>query len=147
MSAARDCVVVRSGSTEPGPTGLGYFVGVCSETAGSERLCLQLVRVPPGGRAKAHSHEGHETAVYVLEGEVVTWYGERLERWVVTGCGDFAYIPPAVPHVAANYAAVEAVAVIARTDPHAQESVVALPALDELPHLRNPPTGWMGVLS
>ena len=141
MSDARDCIVVRSGSAESGPTGLGYFIGVCSETTGSEHLCLQLVRVPPGGRAKAHAHEGHETALYVLEGQVVTWYGERLERWIVTRSGDFAYIPPGVPHVPANYGGVEAVAVIARTDPHAQESVVALPALDALPHLREPPAG------
>jgi uncharacterized RmlC-like cupin family protein len=27
-------------------------------------------------------------------------------------------------------------AIVARTDPHAQESVVALPHLDDLPHLR-----------
>jgi len=26
--------------------------------------------VPPGGRAKAHMHEGHETAIFVLSGEV-----------------------------------------------------------------------------
>lgn len=139
MSVSRDCVVVRTGAAEPGATGLGYFVGICSETAGSQRLCLQLVRVPAGGRASAHAHAGHETALYVLEGEVVTWYGERLERSVVTGPGDFAYIPPGVPHLPANYGASEAVAVIARTDPHAQESVLPLPDLDGLPHLLEPP--------
>jgi len=100
-----------------------------------------MLRIPPGARAKAHLHEDHETAVYVLEGEVVTWFGERLEHHVVTAPGDFAYIPPGVPHLPVNYGAAEAVALIARTDPHAQESVVSLPHLDDLPHLGRAPEG------
>jgi uncharacterized RmlC-like cupin family protein len=31
---------------------------------------MQLLTVPPGGRAKAHKHEAHETALYVLSGKV-----------------------------------------------------------------------------
>jgi uncharacterized RmlC-like cupin family protein len=139
MSERRDCVVVPSGRVEAGETGLDYFVGISAETAGSQRLCLQLVRVPPGGRAKAHLHEAHETALYVLEGKVVTWYGDGLERHMVTGAGDFGYIPAGVPHLPVNYGDIEAIAVIARTDPGAQESVVALPELDTLAHLLEPP--------
>lgn len=134
-----DCVVVRAGEAETGVTGLGYFVGISRETAGASGLCLQLVRVPPGGRAAAHVHASHETAIYVLEGEVVTWYGPGLERHATTGPGDFVYIPAGVPHLPVNYGAVEAVAVSARTDPSAQEDVVALPDLDGLDHLGNPP--------
>ncbi len=133
------CVVVAAAGAEPGSTGLEYRAGISRETAGASGISLQLVRLPPGARAGAHLHEGHETALYVLEGEVVTWYGERLERWIVTGPGDFAYIPAGVPHVPANYGAEEAVAVVARTDPNAQESVLALPELDALPHLAAPP--------
>jgi uncharacterized RmlC-like cupin family protein len=139
MTGERQCVVVRAGSQTSGATGLGYFVGISSETVGAEGLCLQLVRIPPGARAQAHVHDGHETAVYVLEGEVVTWYGDGLRRHVLTGPGDFAYIPAGVPHLPVNYGGTEAVAVIARTDANAQESVVALPELDRLPHLLGPP--------
>jgi uncharacterized RmlC-like cupin family protein len=134
-----DCIVVGAATEVAGETGLEYLAGVTSESAGTQGICLQLVRVPPGARAKAHYHERHETAIYVLEGEVVTWYGRELERHVVTGPGDFAYIPPGVAHVPANYGAVEAVAVLARTDPHAQESVVPVPELDALRHLDAPP--------
>jgi uncharacterized RmlC-like cupin family protein len=139
VSDARRCVAVRAGADTPGATGLGYFAGISSESVGAEGLCLQLVRIPAGGRAKAHLHEGHETAAYVLEGEVVTWYGEGLRRHVLTGPGDFAYIPAGVPHLPVNYGSEDAVAVIARTDAKAQESVLALPELDELPHLLEPP--------
>lgn len=134
-----DCVVVRSGESKAGATGLDYFVGVSAETAGARRLCLQLVAIPPGGRASAHLHVEHESALYVLEGEVVTWYGEGLERYAVTGPGDFLFVPAGVPHLPVNYGSVPARAVLARSDPHAQESVVALPELDTLPHLARPP--------
>jgi uncharacterized RmlC-like cupin family protein len=139
MTPDADCVVVRAGARSSGATGLDYLAGITHESAGAAGLCLELVRVPPGARARAHYHERHETALYVLEGEVVTWYGSALERHVVTGPGDFAYIPPGVPHAPANYGGVEAVAVLARTDPHAQESVVPLPDLDDLVHLGAPP--------
>ena len=41
-------------------------------------LCLHLFTIPPGGRAKPHQHESHESAVYVLSGEAGIRYGERL---------------------------------------------------------------------
>jgi uncharacterized RmlC-like cupin family protein len=135
------CVVVRSGDAEAGSTGLGYVVGISTENAGAQGLCLQIVRVPPGGRARAHVHADHETAVYVLAGEIVTWYGDGLGESAVTGPGDFLYIPAGMPHLPVNYGDVEAAAVIARTDPNAQEDVVLLPELDGLPHLLDPPAG------
>jgi uncharacterized RmlC-like cupin family protein len=136
----RGCVVVRAAERSTGSTGLDYFAGVSRESSGAQALCLQLVRVPPGGRSRAHYHDGHESAAYVLEGEVVTWYGPELEHYVITGPGDFVYIPAGVTHVPANYGSVEAVAVVARTDARAQESAVATPELDELEHLRARPT-------
>ena len=92
---------------------------------------MQLLTVPPGARAKAHKHERHETAIHVLSGEVGLWYGERLEQHMVTRAGDFVYIPADMPHLPYNMSTTEpAVAVIARTDPNEQESVVLLPELD-----------------
>jgi hypothetical protein len=49
---------------------------------------LQIVTIPPGGRAKAHRHEAHETAVHVLSGESGMWYGARLgQHLMVRGRG------------------------------------------------------------
>ncbi|HUH14383.1 MAG TPA: cupin domain-containing protein, partial [Gaiellaceae bacterium] len=89
-------------------TGFDYRAGVVAETVASERLALQLVRIQPGVRSQAHSHGEHESAAYVLEGEVVTWYGEELLKHVTAKTGDFVFIPAAVPHVAANYGDVDA---------------------------------------
>jgi uncharacterized RmlC-like cupin family protein len=98
-------------------------------------MCLELATLPPGGRGRAHLHADHESAAYVLQGELVLWFGEQLEDRVVAYAGDFLYIPPGVPHLPANGSTTEpAVAVLARTDPNEQESVVQLPELDALPH-------------
>lgn len=126
------CRVVRPGGTYDGKQGFSYFEGIARETVGSRAICMHLLTIPPGGRAKAHLHERHETAIYMLSGEAHTWYGERLEHHVVVHAGEMFYIPAGVPHLPANLSDVPASAVIARTDPNEQESVVLLPHLDAL---------------
>ena len=133
MSSSRQtCRVVRPGQTYGGKQGLSYFAGIAAETVGSSGICMHLLTIPPGGRAKAHLHESHETALYVLSGEAVTFYGDRLESQAITRAGDMFYIPAGIPHLPANLSNAPCTAVIARTDPNEQESVVLLPHLDAL---------------
>ena len=125
--------LVRGGAEFTGKQGLRYTPGISAETAGSSGLHLQLVRLPPGARAKAHLHEAHETAVYGLSGRSGMWFGPKLEEHLEVGAGDFLYIPPGVPHLPYNPSDTEpCLAVIARTDPNDQESVVLLPELDAI---------------
>jgi uncharacterized RmlC-like cupin family protein len=131
------CVLVRAGEKSEGRTGVTYAAGISATSAGARGLCLQLASLPPGARSRAHRHDEHESAAYVIEGEMVLWFGEQLEHKVVATAGDFLYIPDGVPHVVANASQLTpAVAVLARTDPDAQEDVTPLPDLDSLPHLR-----------
>ncbi|MBO0792486.1 MAG: cupin domain-containing protein, partial [Ktedonobacteraceae bacterium] len=84
-----------------------------------------------GGRAHAHLHEQHETAIYILSGQTEVWYGEELQEHLATKAGEFVYIPAGIPHLPINPDQSEpCVAVIARTDPNEQESVVLLPQLE-----------------
>lgn len=134
-SLPRRCVVVRAptGDAAPGRQGLSYLLGISAESAGARGLCLHLLTIPPGGRAHAHYHQNHESAIYVIAGEAVTYFGDRLQEQVVTRAGDFLYIPPGLPHLPANRSAsAPCVAVVARTDPHEQESVILCPDLDAL---------------
>jgi len=132
----KQCMLVRAGTAAEGTTGLTYASGISAGTAGTRALCLELATLPPGARGRAHLHAGHESAAYILEGQLELWFGERLEHKLVAGAGEFVYIPDDVPHVAANPSSTDqAVAVLARTDPGEQESAVPLPALDSLPHL------------
>ena len=103
---------------------LPYFVGISGDTAGARGLSMHLVVIPPGARSDPHLHEGHETAIFVLQGRVQTLYGQRLEQSVVSEAGDFLFVPPGVPHVAVNLSQTEAArAVVARNDPAEHDKV------------------------
>jgi uncharacterized RmlC-like cupin family protein len=133
----QQCVLVHAGDVAEGRTGVTYAAGISARSAGANGLCLQLASLPPGARARAHQHDEHESAAYVVEGEMVMWFGEQLEHKLVARPRDFIYIPSGVPHFVMNGSEAEpAVAVLARTDPEEQEDVTVLPRLDVLAHLR-----------
>jgi uncharacterized RmlC-like cupin family protein len=132
-TATPTCRLVRAGEPYQGKQGLMYAPAISAETVGSQAIHMQLLTIPPGGRAKAHKHASHESAIYMLSGVGGMWYGDQLEQHVLLGPSDFLYIPADMPHLPYNPSATEnATAVIARTDPNEQESVVLLPHLDGL---------------
>lgn len=125
------CRVVKPGDTTyAGKQGFSYFEGIATETVGSTGICMHLLSIPPGGRAKAHMHENHETAIYCLEGEALTYWGHQLENITTLKAGEMFYIPAGMPHLPMNATDKPASAVIARTDPREQESVKLLPELE-----------------
>jgi uncharacterized RmlC-like cupin family protein len=126
------CRLVRPANTYDGKQGLSYFEGIAAETVGSRAICMHLLTIPPGGRAKVHMHEDHETAIYILAGEADTLHGDRLEQRTHLRAGDLFYIPAGVPHLPVNLSDKPVSAVIARTDPNEQESVVLLPELEAI---------------
>jgi uncharacterized RmlC-like cupin family protein len=86
---------------------------------------MSLVVIPPGGAALPHFHKGFETAVYILEGEVETRFGENLSESVINKAGDFLYISENLPHQPVNLSPAKPVrAIVARTDANEQESVI-----------------------
>lgn len=124
--------VVHTTTEVASKQGLGYFIGISEATAGAKGISMNLVVVPPGGAALPHRHQGFETAIYVLKGQVDTRYGAGLRQSVVAGEGDFIFIGPDVPHQPVNMSATEpAYAIIARNDPNEQESVVPYDADSE----------------
>jgi uncharacterized RmlC-like cupin family protein len=127
------CAVLRAQAPFVGKQGFSYAPAISAETVGASALHMQLLTIPPGARAKAHKHESHETAIYVLSGQGGMYYGERLEHHSIAGPGDFVYIPANVPHQPYNVSQTEpCVAVVARTDANEQESVVLLPELETI---------------
>ncbi|MET0428046.1 MAG: cupin domain-containing protein [Microvirga sp.] len=118
-------VTVRPASETMSVQGLGNFVGISADTSGATGLAMNLVVIPPGGQAKAHFHDGFETAIDLLQGEVETLYGRGLTLSVINRAGDFLFIPPSVPHRPRNTSdTLPAIALVARNDPREQESVV-----------------------
>ena len=127
------CQKISAGATTyAGKQGFSYFQGIARETTGAQAICMHLLNIPPGGRARAHKHATHETAIYVISGRALMAWGERLENVMEIGAGEMLYIPADMPHLAVNPGPEPVMAVVARTDPHEQESVVLLPELEGL---------------
>lgn len=124
--------VVRGGEPYRSAQGTVYQPGISLETVGASAVFLGMVTLPPLERTRAHVHEHHESAFFVLSGgDIELWSGEQLENRAIAAQGDYLFIPKNVPHVAVNRSATEAAIFIGvRNDPTAQESVVMRPELD-----------------
>ena len=123
--------VVRAGPTFRGKQGHLYAPALSAATVGTHAIHMQMLTIRPGEVGRAHKHERHETAIYILSGESAVWYGENLEHHATARAGEYVYIPAGLPHMPYNpNDEMDCVAIIARTDPNEQESVVLLPDLE-----------------
>ncbi|MET8982749.1 cupin domain-containing protein [Streptomyces sp. NPDC004539] len=125
------CVVVRGGGYE-GKQGGSFAAGVSAQSAGARGLCLHRLVLPPGTRGVPHVHAGHESAIFIVSGEVEVWHGPDLTEQVFLGAGDYIYVPPDTPHLPVNRGPADLVVLVARTDPDEQEGVELM---DLPPHL------------
>jgi uncharacterized RmlC-like cupin family protein len=127
------CRVIRSTETYTGKQGPSYSGAISADSVGARAIWLGTITMAPGTRTRAHLHDSHETAMYVLAGEANLYSGTDLQEQVVIRTGDYLFVPAGVPHVAVNLSQTEPLVVVAaRTDPSEQESVVLLPDLDRV---------------
>ncbi len=118
-------ITVRPGDETMSRQHLPYFVGISAASAGATAISMNLIVIPPGGAATPHLHQGYETAIYILEGQVKTLYGPGLRQSTINQAGDFLFIPAGLPHQPVNLSSTQpARALVARNDAHEQESVV-----------------------
>jgi uncharacterized RmlC-like cupin family protein len=130
-STQRKASVVRSGAGHRAEQGSDYEPGVSAETVGSKSLWLGMITLPAGKRTRAHVHEHHETALYMLSGdEMELWTGDQLQYRDIVRPGDYIFIPANMPHVAVNRGRQPAVFIGSRNEATAQESVVLRPEMD-----------------
>jgi uncharacterized RmlC-like cupin family protein len=101
-----------------------YYLGISGETAGATRLSLNVIVVPPHGKAEPHTHSDFESAIYVISGRAIHHWGAQLEHSFETNAGDFLFVAPGVPHYPENPYDEPCVAVVARNDPNEQEHVI-----------------------
>ena len=122
VSAAESKVgcVVHGSTSYVSKQGSVYAPGISAETTGSKMVFLGIVTLPPEGRTKAHFHEYHESAFYLMSGEEVELCtGSQLEHREVAHTGDYLFIPAKMPHVAVNRGKTPAVFVGVRNEPTA----------------------------
>lgn len=125
LGTSQEIITVRPASETLSRQQLPYFVGISQSTAGATGISMNLIVIPPGGAAQPHMHRSYETAIYILEGQVKTYYGPGLRLSTVNQAGDFLFIPADVPHQPVNLSQSQpARAIVARNDANEQESVV-----------------------
>jgi uncharacterized RmlC-like cupin family protein len=132
VPATHKGAVVKGSAGYRAEQGSDYVPGVSAETVGSKSIWLGMITLPPGKRTRAHVHEHHETALYMLSGdEMELWTGEQLQYRDVVRPGDYIFIPANMLHVAVNRGLQPAVFIGSRNESTAQESVVLRPEMDQ----------------
>lgn len=130
MSAADRVRVVAPGRTYVGRQGFTYGAGCSAETVGAAQVCMNVLPMPPGIRAKVHYHQGIETIAYLLEGACTVHYGDRLEHRVEVSRGEQVYIPADVPHAPSNESGAPCTWLVVHASGSDQDGIVLLPELD-----------------
>jgi uncharacterized RmlC-like cupin family protein len=131
MAATERFAVVKPGQTYLGKQGVVYGAGASKETVGAEKICMNVMPMPPGARARAHYHDRIETIAYMLEGECAVYYGDALEHRVLVRTGEQAYCPADVPHAPVNESGAPCTWIVVHSSGSDQDGIVLLPELDK----------------
>ena len=123
--------VVAPGQTYLGKQGITYGAGASAETVGAQKICMNVMPMPPGARAKAHYHKDIETIAYMLEGECAVYYGEGLGQRVLVRAGEHVFCPADLPHAPSNESGKPCTWLVVHSSGSDQDGIVLLPELDE----------------
>jgi uncharacterized RmlC-like cupin family protein len=132
IAATERVRVISPGQTYVGTQGLTYGAGASAETVGAEQVCMNILPMPVGGRAKVHYHKGIETIAYLLEGECAVYYGEELEHRASVCTGEQIFIPADVPHAPCNEGTAPCTWIVVHSSGSDQDGIVLRPELDQL---------------
>ena len=130
-AAAHDGVtVVKPGQTYVGKQGFTYGAGVSAETVGAQKVCMNVLPMPPGAVAKAHYHKGIETIAYMLEGECAVYYGEDLQKRILVHQGEHCFVAADMTHAPRNESGKPCTWIVVHSSGSDQDGIVLLPGLD-----------------
>lgn len=122
--------VVKPGEDRDVPRGVVGGAEISQATTGASNLYMGIFRVPPAAQSRPHYHENCESACYMLSGQMIIRWGDRLEQEITLQPGDMLYVPPRETHILENPSdSVPAEYVVARDSP--TEDAVVVPWADE----------------
>lgn len=124
------CRVLSSGPSYVGQQGFTYLTGLTGVTAGSRALCMTVLTLPDGARAKTHLHRGIETGAYIIDGEAEMYFGDRLEQRLSAKAGEYVYVPADMPHLVLNRSGAPCIVLVAHSAADDQAGIELLPHLD-----------------
>lgn len=122
--------VIVPGQTYLGMQGFNYGAGASAETVGAKSICMNVLPMPAGAKAKVHYHKDIETIAYLLAGECAVYYGDALERRAIVHTGDQIFVPPNVPHAPCNESGAPCTWLVVHASGSDQDGIVLLPDLE-----------------
>ncbi len=131
-SAAQRAKIVRPGATYVGQQGFTYGAGVSRNTVGETAVCMNVLPMPHGAKARSHYHEGIDTIAYLLEGRCAVYYGDRLEHRADLVAGEQMFMPRDVPHAPVNDSGAPCTWIVVHSSGDDQDDIVMTPDLDAL---------------
>jgi len=122
--------LVKPGTKYEGAQGVTYDAGVSRNTAGAEKVCMNVLPMAPGGKSKPHIHKGIETIAYMLEGECTLFHGQKLESQTLVKQGEQIFIPGDVPHAPCNLSDKSCVWIVVHSSGDDQDELIRIKELD-----------------
>ena len=122
--------LIKPGMKYEGAQGVTYDAGVSRNTAGAEKVCMNVLPMPPGGKSKPHIHKGIETIAYMLEGECTLFHGQKLESQTLVKQGEQIFIPGDVPHAPCNLSDKSCVWIVVHSSGDDQDELIRIKELD-----------------
>ena len=126
-------VVVKQGQEDrdTGQSGgLELVTGVGQRNTPATRIWLGKATNAPGSRSLPHHHADTETAFYVISGHLRLYFGSGFADHIDVLEGDFAFVPPFMPHVEVNLSTVSILTVLVSRSP--KDSLINLPDVDDV---------------
>ena len=99
-----------------------YGAGASAETVGARHICMSVLPM--------------EDKSYMLEGECVVGFGDRMQHAVLVRQGDHAFVPADLPHAPCNETGAPCTWLVVHSSGSDQDGTVLLPELDALPAAR-----------
>lgn len=104
--------------TEIASGSMTRIAGVSKNLCGAKGIHPAVATIPSGCQSSAHHHANCGSAIYIIRGHGRFLVGDRLEKALPFGPGDFIYVPPYAPHRPVNDSLAEPVEmVVARNAP------------------------------
>ena len=125
----KNVILIKPGETYLGAQGVTYNAGVSRKTAGSQKVCMNVLPMPPGAHSVSHIHKKIETIAYLLEGECTLFHGDNLEQQTLVKQGEQIFIPEKVPHTPFNQSQNDCIWVVVHSSGDDQDELISMPEL------------------
>ena len=122
--------LIKPGQTYLGKQGIIYGAGASKETVGAQKICMNVMPMPPGGREGALP-QGYRDDCLHARGECAVYYGDHLEKRVDVRQAEQCFCDANIPHAPRNESGKPCTWIVVHSSGSDQDGIVLLPELDK----------------